>query len=100
MPTYEYECRACHRHFEQFQKMSDPTVRKCPYCKKSAVRRLMSGGAGLIFKGTGFYITDYKNKHISTEPGSGKKSGESKKSEEKKAVKSETHAAPAVKEKK
>jgi len=57
MPTYEYRCPAGHE-FELFQKMSDKPRAKCPSCGKSAKRRI-SGGAGLVFKGTGFYITDY-----------------------------------------
>ncbi|MGE0556307.1 MAG: FmdB family zinc ribbon protein [Gemmatimonadales bacterium] len=57
MPTYEYQCTKGHV-FEVFQKISDKPVAKCPTCK-SAARRLISGGAGLIFKGSGFYITDY-----------------------------------------
>jgi putative FmdB family regulatory protein len=57
MPTYEYRCPQGHE-FELFQKMSDPPKAKCPRCGKMATR-VISGGAGLIFKGTGFYITDY-----------------------------------------
>jgi putative FmdB family regulatory protein len=57
MPTYEYQCPDGHA-FEKFQKMSDKPRAKCPVCGKPAVRKI-SGGAGLVFKGTGFYITDY-----------------------------------------
>lgn len=62
MPTYEYVCPKCGHAFEQFQSMKDAPLTKCPKCKKSGVKRLIGGGAGLIFKGTGFYITDYKKK--------------------------------------
>ena len=62
MPTYEYACQKCDHEFEQFQSMRDETLKKCPKCKKAGLKRLVGGGAGLIFKGTGFYITDYKNK--------------------------------------
>ena len=62
MPTYEYLCPKCGHAFEQFQSMRDEPLKKCPKCKKTGVKRLVGGGAGLIFKGTGFYITDYKNK--------------------------------------
>ena len=62
MPTYEYACSKCDHQFEQFQSMRDGPLRKCPKCGKVGLRRLVSGGAGLIFKGTGFYITDYKSK--------------------------------------
>ena len=57
MPTYEYRCPEGHI-FEKFQKMSDKPGAKCPVCGKAAVRKI-SGGAGLVFKGSGFYITDY-----------------------------------------
>lgn len=60
MPTYEYECQACDHTFEEFQSMSDKPLRKCPVCKKLKLRRLIGSGAGIIFKGSGFYETDYK----------------------------------------
>lgn len=59
MPTYEYECKACGHRFEKFQQMSDKPLEKCPKCKKK-VRRLIGHGAGIIFKGSGFYATDYR----------------------------------------
>jgi len=59
MPTYEYRCPNGHE-FEEFQRMSEPPVAKCPVCGADAVRQL-SGGAGLLFKGSGFYITDYRS---------------------------------------
>jgi len=58
MPTYEYECLSCGTHFDEFQKMSDSPLDKCIQCQ-GHVRRVVSGGSGLIFKGSGFYITDY-----------------------------------------
>lgn len=61
MPTYEYKCDACEKTFERFQSITSEPIKKCPYCKKQKVRRLISGGAGLIFKGSGFYITDYRS---------------------------------------
>lgn len=61
MPTYEYECRTCHHTFEKFQSMSDEPVKTCPKCGNE-VHRLIGGGTGIIFKGTGFYITDSKKK--------------------------------------
>jgi putative FmdB family regulatory protein len=57
MPTYEYECKSCGRGFEIFQSMSDPPLKECPECGKE-VRRLIFGGTGVIFKGSGFYVTD------------------------------------------
>lgn len=59
MPTYDYECPKGHR-FERFQKMTDDPVADCPECGAEA-RRLISGGAGFLFKGEGFYITDYRS---------------------------------------
>ncbi len=59
MPTYEYECVHCGNKFEAFQKMSDQPLKACPKCNKK-VRRLISSGAGIIFKGSGFYATDYR----------------------------------------
>lgn len=58
MPTYEYRCGSCGTEFEKFQRMSDDPVAECPSCGAKAERRI-SGGAGLVFKGSGFYITDY-----------------------------------------
>jgi putative FmdB family regulatory protein len=60
MPTYEYECKKCRHAFEQFQRMSDEPLKRCPKCK-GALRRLMGTGAGIIFKGSGFYQTDYRS---------------------------------------
>ena len=61
MPTYEYECEKCGMRFDVFQKMTDKPVSACPKCGGKA-GRLISAGAGIIFKGSGFYATDYKNK--------------------------------------
>ena len=62
MPTYEYKCDACGHAFEAFHSMTAAPIRKCPACKKLKVKRLIGTGAGLIFKGSGFYITDYRDK--------------------------------------
>jgi len=62
MPTYEYACQKCGHQFDHFQSMSDGLLRKCPACGRHSLKRLVGAGAGLIFKGSGFYITDYKNK--------------------------------------
>lgn len=61
MPTYEYECLKCGHNFELFQKISDAPDAKCPECRARA-KRLISSGCGIIFKGTGFYATDYRKK--------------------------------------
>jgi len=71
MPTYEYECKSCGHNFEVFQNMSDAPLSECPQCGKE-LRRLINGGSGVIFKGSGFYVND-KNKGIpktsSSKPG-------------------------------
>jgi putative FmdB family regulatory protein len=59
MPHYDFECLSCHHKFEMFQNMSDKVLSKCPKCGKK-VKRLIGSGTGLIFKGSGFYATDYK----------------------------------------
>lgn len=64
MPTYEYECRKCKRTYERFQPMSASTIDKCPECGGKA-NRLISAGGGLLFKGSGFYITDYRSSDYS-----------------------------------
>ena len=109
MPTYEYRCDACGHEFELFQQMSAPVKRKCPECGKYRLKRLIGTGAGIIFKGGGFYETDYrsdsykkaaeadgkgaskKSKEGSAESGTGKKSDSSAttKKETKKAEKSD-----------
>jgi putative FmdB family regulatory protein len=60
MPTYEYECRRCHRRFEFFQSMTEPPRKRCPACR-GGLKKLLSTGAGLLFKGSGFYTTDYRS---------------------------------------
>ncbi|NLT49742.1 MAG: zinc ribbon domain-containing protein [Ignavibacteria bacterium] len=59
MPTYDYKCTVCNYQFEEFQKISDNPLTECPKCK-GTLKRLIGAGAGPIFKGTGFYQTDYK----------------------------------------
>ncbi|MFA6349641.1 MAG: FmdB family zinc ribbon protein [Candidatus Omnitrophota bacterium] len=59
MPTYEYECSHCGNQFEAFQRMTDKPLEECPKCHKK-VKRLISSGSGVIFKGSGFYATDYR----------------------------------------
>ncbi len=64
MPTYDYQCTVCNHRFEEFQSITAPPVETCPKCN-GVVRRLISSGNGLIFKGSGFYITDYKKSNAS-----------------------------------
>ncbi|MFT7464370.1 MAG: putative FmdB family regulatory protein [Pseudohongiellaceae bacterium] len=60
MPTYDYACRLCKHTFEHFQGISDPLKRKCPKCGRMGLDRLFGTGIGVVFKGSGFYETDYK----------------------------------------
>jgi putative FmdB family regulatory protein len=84
MPTYDYECDACGHKFELFQSISAPVEKKCPECKKLKLRRLFGTGAAIVFKGSGFYQTDYRSDSY-------KKAAESDKpSESKSDSKSET----------
>ena len=69
MPTYVYKCKACLKEFEEVQKFSDEPLRKCPSCRKQKLVRLISG-SGLVFKGSGFYLTDYKKRSTSESEGS------------------------------
>lgn len=68
MPTYEYRCAACAHTFEEFQSMTADPFEICPQCGKSTLKRVMGGGAGLIFKGSGFYLTDYRKGSSSSSP--------------------------------
>jgi putative FmdB family regulatory protein len=61
MPTYDYECKSCEYTFELFQSINEPVKKKCPRCKKNSLRRLFGTGAALLFKGSGFYQTDYRS---------------------------------------
>jgi len=61
MPTYEYRCSACEHEWDEFQKMTAKPKRKCPACGKLKAERLISAGGGLIFRGSGFYLTDYRS---------------------------------------
>ena len=85
MPTYEYICNDCGSRFEYFQSMSSSPLSHHPKCKENGtdVERLISGGTGLIFKGSGFYLTDYKNKKKNPKIDNGKKDNSSVKSKKK-----------------
>jgi len=61
MPTYDYVCDGCGHAFELFQSMSDPVKRTCPKCRKAKLRRLIGAGGAIVFKGSGFYKTDYRS---------------------------------------
>jgi putative FmdB family regulatory protein len=61
MPTYEYQCEKCSYMFEEFQSITAKPLKKCPVCKKNSLQRLIGSGSGIIFKGSGFYQTDYRS---------------------------------------
>lgn len=82
MPTYDYRCTACKHEFEQFQSMKDKALTKCPNCGKKALERLIGTGAALLFKGSGFYQTDYRSEGYK-KAASADKPGESKPSDSK-----------------
>jgi len=93
MPFYEYKCSDCGFELEELQRMSDPPLIKCPNCGKDTLQKLIGTGGGLIFKGSGFYLTDYKNKATSgakttNETGSTAESKTAKKDDSKKETKS------------
>jgi len=103
MPTYDYLCQACGHGFEHFQSMTAKTLRKCPKCKKLKLNRLIGSGAGIIFKGSGFYETDYRSESYTKGKNAEKPKTESKtKKDDNSATKSETKVAkkdPAKKSK-
>ncbi|GAB4226386.1 MAG: zinc ribbon domain-containing protein [Chlamydiales bacterium] len=74
MPTYEYLCQKCQHKLEAFQKISEQPLSTCPVCQQNTLKRGLGGGSGILFKGTGFYITDYaaksSTKECSQEPSS------------------------------
>ena len=61
MPTYEYQCDACEHNFDEFQSISEEPLKKCPQCGKKKLRRVYGPGAAILFKGSGFYQTDYRS---------------------------------------
>ncbi len=84
MPTYDYECESCGHQFEQFQSITARPTRKCPECGKMKLRRLIGAGAGVIFKGSGFYQTDYRSESYKQGEKSEKKSSTDKDTTKKK----------------
>ena len=84
MPTYDYECAACGHRFDELQSFSAPALTKCPKCKKNKLQRLFGGGGAIIFKGGGFYETDYRR--------AGEKNGKAESADAAEAPKTETKA--------
>jgi putative FmdB family regulatory protein len=83
MPTYDYVCDACKHSFELFQSMKDPILKKCPECGKLKLRRLFGTGAAIVFKGSGFYQTDYRSDAYKKKAAAEKSNAEGKSSESK-----------------
>jgi putative FmdB family regulatory protein len=101
MPTYDYQCEACGHRFEKFQSIKAAPIRKCPKCGKNAVKRLLGTGAGIIFKGSGFYTTDYRSesyqKSAKSESGGGGAETKSEtKSDSKKPETTKSESKPAA----
>jgi putative FmdB family regulatory protein len=103
MPTYDYECGACEHTLEIFQSINDSPKRKCPKCGRMKLRRLIGSGAAVVFKGSGFYQTDYRSdsykkraeadRKAASEASSGDKSSSSSSDKSKSSAKSSTAAS-------
>jgi putative FmdB family regulatory protein len=106
MPTYDYECESCGHQFEQFQSITARPTRKCPACGRMKLHRLIGAGAGVIFKGSGFYQTDYRSesykeaKKNETKSGTDKDSAKTKDDGKAKDSKSTDTAKSAKEDKK
>jgi putative FmdB family regulatory protein len=94
MPTYEYVCDACENAFDEFQSMSEPVLTKCPKCGKKKLRRLFGIGAAVLFKGSGFYETDYRSETYKTAAKADKDAGKPADTSAKPGA-SDTPATPA-----
>ncbi|MFO1066335.1 MAG: zinc ribbon domain-containing protein [Pirellulales bacterium] len=96
MPTYDYQCDACDHKFEHYQGINDAVLKKCPECGKNKLRRLIGTGAAIVFKGSGFYQTDYRSDSYKKAQAADKPSGDSSgsksesKSSDKKSKKSDS----------
>jgi putative FmdB family regulatory protein len=91
MPTYGYACENCGHEFDEFQSITSEPLRKCPVCKKMRLKRLIGAGSAIIFKGSGFYATDYRSDNYKT--GAKNDSGTPAKSTDKKETKPESKPA-------
>ncbi len=108
MPTYSYRCKHCSHQFEELQRISEAPLVECPVCHTRSLVRLIEGGAGLVFKGSGFYLTDYKKQSSSTSTPAhsshhakkpGPKHKTESKSESKTEPKTESRSEPSASEK-
>jgi putative FmdB family regulatory protein len=92
MPTYDYRCKACNHKFEEFQSMTAPVLKKCPKCGKATLERLIGIGAAVVFKGSGFYQTDYRSESYRKAADADKPATDAKAADSKTDAKSETKA--------
>ena len=95
MPTYDYECSACQHRFEHFQKITDDPLSVCPKCKRKKLLRLFGTGAAVMFKGSGFYQTDYRSESYRKGASSDKAASESSGSGETKAGDTKSNSSDA-----
>ena len=98
MPTYDYHCDACEHEFEVFQSINDPKKRKCPECGKNKLRRLFGTGGAIVFKGSGFYQTDYRSDNYKKGAAADSKSKSESKSESKKSDSSKSSGKSSKKD--
>lgn len=96
MPTYEYQCKNCGHQMEEFQSITEAPLVRCPNCQMDTLARIIGGGGGLIFKGSGFYLTDYKNKSNSPSESKPIKKEEKKSESPTPATKQETKPPSAT----
>ena len=95
MPTYEYRCNACENKWEEFQPITAAATKKCPACKKNKAERIISAGGGIIFKGSGFYQTDYRSDSYKKGAKAEKSASENPKSDSAKPDSSSSSSAKA-----
>src|SRR5437588_7989306 len=100
MPTYEYQCEACGHEFDEFQTMSEDPLTKCPKCGKKKLRRLFGTGAAVLFKGSGFYETDYRSESYKKAASADKEAAKPADTNGKSGASDKPAAAPAEKGKK
>ncbi|MBC8309628.1 MAG: zinc ribbon domain-containing protein [Phycisphaerales bacterium] len=97
MPTYEYQCQNCGHEFELFQQMTESVKKKCPECEKLKLKRLIGAGSAVVFKGSGFYETDYRSNSYKKDAKAEKESRTPKKDSTKKDSKKPKEKSPSPK---
>jgi putative FmdB family regulatory protein len=94
MPTYDYLCGKCGHQFEKFQSITAGNLKKCPECGKMSLHRLIGAGSGIIFKGSGFYETDYRSENYNSGKSNAKAKTDTKKSDKKETKKADKKSSP------